>query len=75
MKSKRKNVIGKTVRRLRESARLSVEKLAELTHGRFTPGQIGQIESGKRRVLDGEVPILAGSLGVVLEALFPKRRK
>ena len=76
MKTKRKNITGPRVCRLRKSAHLTHEELAGLVvrhGGEISADEIRRIESGGRRALDDEVLLIANALGVNVDELFPRR--
>lgn len=75
MKSKRRNLIGRKVQKLRMAAvpKITQEDLAGrlARHGlHLTQPQIAKVESGLRPILDLEVPAFAKALKVPVEVLF-----
>ena len=78
MKREPKNIIGPKLRRLRTSAKLSIEELAARVvdrGGELSVVAIDKIEKRKRRIIDREFVCLAAALGVAVEKLFPRPRK
>jgi transcriptional regulator with XRE-family HTH domain len=74
-KSRRQNLIGPTVRKLRMAAKLSQEALAarlQVAGWDITRGGLSKIEARIRRVNDAELLVLATVLKCGLSDLYPK---
>ena len=73
-----KNIVGPTIRRLRNAAEMSQPALAALCQRLgwdVSREVLAQIESRRRYVTDWELMVLARALNVEVEALFPSQFK
>jgi len=76
MEQGRHNVVGTTIRKLRDGKRLSQEMLSArcaVAGYEISRGTLAKIEAGIRRTTDIELFVLARVLGVKIEDLFPPR--
>jgi transcriptional regulator with XRE-family HTH domain len=76
MEQARYNVVGDTIRRLRNAQNLSQEKLAArcgVAGFEISRGTLAKIEAQIRGVTDIELFVLAHVLGIQMEELFPPR--
>ena len=76
MEQARCNVVGATIRRLRNSQNLTQEMLSarcSVAGYEITRGTVAKIEAQIRGVTDIELFVIARVLGVNIETLFPPR--
>jgi transcriptional regulator with XRE-family HTH domain len=70
-----KNIVGKSVKTIRESQGITQEQLAiklEMAGWRVDRFLVSRIERGERQMLDMEIQLIAKVLGVSISSLFGK---
>ena len=76
MEQGRHNIVGKTIRKLRNAKKLTQETLAArrgVAGVEIARGTLAKIEAGIRGVANIELFVIARVLGVTMEELFPPR--
>ena len=76
MEQARHNIVGATIRRLRDAQKLTQETLSarcEVAGLHLPRGTLAKIEAGIRGIADIELFVIARVLGVKMEELFPAR--
>jgi len=78
MRSEKKNIIGPKLRLLREKSGLTASALAARLTRRgcsLNEEQLVEIEAGRRRLFDRDIPAIARCLSVAISDLFSRRKR